>query len=393
MHSPPSATGPGTHSVSINAPPLTHPQGIQITHPDLVSNIWTNSWDPVDGRDNNGNGFTDDINGWDFHNNDRSVYDAPGDHHGTHVAGTIGAVQNGQVGGTCRGVARCCGRGGCQCHAAVLCGTHLLGLGRQQPPPTDPPSRPALPSSTHTQHAPSTLLQSASHASPCCAPHLTHATPPPPHTQGVVGVCPRVRIIPAKFLGSQGGFTSNAVRAVNYLTGLRQRHGLRIVTSSNSWGGGGYSDSMFNAIRNAGNAGILFVAAAGNNARDVDGNAFWPCSYARQLWNVICVAALRSNGNLAGFSNWGRNTVLLAAPGEGILSTLPTNGYGVYSGTSMAAPHVSGAIALYASRWPGASAMQIRNALIRSVMPTASLQGRTITGGRLDVNRFLATAP
>lgn len=98
------------------------------------------------------------------------------------------------------------------------------------------------------------------------------------------------------------------------------------------------------------------------------------------------MAAIANNGNRAGFSNFGRNTVDLGAPGVGIVSTVPSNSYASYNGTSMATPHVSGAVALYASLQPaGFPAADIRRALFNSVAPTSSLATNTSTGGRLDV--------
>jgi subtilisin family serine protease len=199
---------------------------------------------------------------------------------------------------------------------------------------------------------------------------------------GVVGVNWNVTMISGKFLGSSGGTTANAVRAVDYFTDLKTRHGLNIVATNNSWGGGGYSQALFDAISRANNAGILFIAAAGNSGTNNDTTASYPSNY--NLPNVIAVAAIANNGTLASFSQYGATTVDLGAPGVGINSTIPYNRYASYNGTSMATPHVTGAAALYASVKPGATAAQIKNALLSSAVPTASLAGKTVTGGRLD---------
>ena len=220
---------------------------------------------------------------------------------------------------------------------------------------------------------------------------------------GVAGVSWNVTMIPLKFLGPDGGYTSDAIKALDYLTDLKVRHGLNIVASNNSWGGGGYSSALHSAIIRGANAGILFVAAAGNAGADTDVSANYPSNYstlqgtsttrAASYDAVISVAALTSSGGLASFSNYGASTVDIAAPGVSINSTLPGNSYGAFSGTSMAAPHVTGAIALYASAYPGASAPEIREAILSSARPTASLAGKTVTGGRLDVAAALNIVP
>src|SRR5262249_48886988 len=148
-------------------------EGIQFSHPDLSANIWTNSGEiPGDGIDNDGDGYIDDIHGWDFYNNDNSIYDGTSDDHGTHVTGTIGAA-----GGN--------------------------GL-------------------------------------------------------GVAGVNWHVTYISAKFLGPNGGYTSDAVQAIDYMTYLKSKKGLNIVALNSSWGGGGYSQSLHDAIIRAAKADILF---------------------------------------------------------------------------------------------------------------------------------------
>jgi subtilisin family serine protease len=296
-------------------------EGVDFNHPDLASNVWTNPFDPVDGFDNDGNGYVDDVHGWDFFQNNNSVYDGgPGnttvDSHGTHVSGTIGAV------------------GG--------------------------------------------------------------------NAAGVVGVNWDVTIIPLKFLGPQGGSTSAAVQALDYLVDLKQRHGLNIVAANASWGGGGYSQALHDAILRAAKAGILFVAAAGNgNSQGVGQNndvtPRYPTNYttlvgtstesAASYEAVISVAALTSSGARATYSNYGATTVDLGAPGSGIWSTTPSGTYASFSGTSMATPHVTGAAALYSALNPGVTAQQTRAAILQSASstPTSSMSGVTVTGGRLNL--------
>jgi subtilisin family serine protease len=289
-------------------------EGFQITHPDLAANAWVNPFDPVDGVDNDGNGFKDDKNGWDFANGDNIVYDGGTsgnlDDHGTHVAGTIGALGNGT---------------------------------------------------------------------------------------GVVGVNWRVTMISGKFLGRNGGTTANAIKAVDYFTDLKVRHGLNIVATNNSWGGGGFSQALLDAIGRAAKQNILFIAAAGNGGSDGVGDnndaiASYPSNYnttaAAGYDAVIAVAAITSSGARASFSNYGATTVDLGAPGSGIYSSLAYNTYGSYSGTSMATPHVTGGAALYASTHSGATAAMIKSAILSAATPTASLSGKTVTGGRLNVSGF-----
>jgi subtilisin family serine protease len=279
-------------------------EGVMATHPDLSANMWTNPFDPVNGVDDDGNGYIDDTRGWDFFQNNNSTFDGVGDDHGTHVAGTIGATGNNKI--------------------------------------------------------------------------------------GVVGVCPNVQIITAKFLGPFGGSTADGVLAVDYITDLKTRHGLNIVATNNSWGGGGFSQALQNAITRAGNADILFIAAAGNDGLNNDNSPHYPSSYPNA--NIIAVANITKTGAREAFSNWGLTTVDLGAPGAGIWSTVPTSGggsgYASYTGTSMATPHVTGGAALYATTHPSATAAQIKAMILGSAIPTPSMAGKTVTGGRLDVSGF-----
>jgi len=278
-------------------------EGIQFTHPDLDANVWTNPFDPADGMDNDGNGYVDDIHGWDFDGNNNTIYDGGTkgtlDDHGTHVSGTIGAEANGA---------------------------------------------------------------------------------------GVVGVNWNVKLISGKFLGRRGGTTANAIKAVDYFTDLKTKHGLNIVATNNSWGGGGFSQALKDAISRASAKDILFIAAAGNSGTNNDTTASYPSNY--DLPNVIAVAAIDKTGALASFSQYGATTVDIGAPGVGIWSTTAFNGYSSYNGTSMATPHVTGGAALFAASNPGATAATIKAAILNSAVPTASLAGKTVTGGRLNVSGF-----
>jgi subtilisin family serine protease len=214
--------------------------------------------------------------------------------------------------------------------------------------------------------------------------------------KGVAGVCWSVKLLDAKFLGNNGGTTANAIKAVDYFTNLKIK-GLNIVATNNSWGGGGFSQALKDAIDRADAAGILFIAAAGNSGTNNDATPSYPSGYTSA--NIIAVAATTSTGGLASFSQYGATTVDLGAPGSGIYSSVPvstrvknkttiTSGYASYSGTSMATPHVTGAAALYASTHPGATAAQIKAAILNSAIATPSLAGKCVTGGRLNVSGF-----
>jgi len=210
---------------------------------------------------------------------------------------------------------------------------------------------------------------------------------------GVAGVCWSVKLMNAKFLGKRGGTTANAIKAVDYFTDLKTRNGVNLVATSNSWGGGGFSQALQDAIGRANSAGILFIAAAGNSSLNCETSSCYPAEYPND--NVIAVASITSTGAISSFSNYGATTIDIGAPGSGIWSTLPVSskgivvpGYGSYSGTSMATPHVSGAAALYKALNPSSTASQIKSAILYSATPTSSLSGKTVTNGRLNVSGF-----
>jgi subtilisin family serine protease len=194
---------------------------------------------------------------------------------------------------------------------------------------------------------------------------------------GVAGVAHTVRIIPMKFLTSAGtGAISNAILC----TDRAREFGAQIM--SNSWGGGGFSQLMLEAIQRANAAGILFVCAAGNDNRNTDNAPNYPSDY--DVPNVISVAATDHNDVRANFSNYGAQSVDLAAPGVNTLSTVPGGGYASLSGTSMACPHVAGAAALIKAQYPAATAEQMKLRLLASADVKASLTGLVRTGGRLN---------
>lgn len=315
--------------------------GVDYTHEDLVDNIWRNPGETgtdaqgrdksSNGVDDDGNGYVDDVIGWDFVSNDNMPYDLttslmdmilgggnPG--HGTHCAGNVAArADNGK---------------------------------------------------------------------------------------GIVGVAPNVKIMPLRFLSEKGqGTIADAVKAVKY--GVD--NGAHVL--SNSWGSEGddpndpATEMLKDTIRHAEANNVLFVAAAGNGHQGVgydndnDSRPAYPASYDMDV--IVSVAAIDESGALGSFSNWGARGVDLGAPGVKVFSTVVANKYSdtvidipgmitaTWDGTSMAAPHVSGAAALYLSKHPQASFKEVKDALINSVKRTSQLGSKTVSGGQLDVKSLM----
>lgn len=300
--------------------------GIDINHEDLRDNIWVNTAETAgDGIDNDGNGFIDDINGWDFAHNDATVFDytepsfppsedytGDVDDHGTHVAGTIGAT-----------------------------GDNALG---------------------------------------------------------VVGVNWQVRLMSLKFLVEDGGGSSvDLVKAYTYAKSMRQlwdssggTKGANIRVLNNSYGGFEFSQIERDAIRALGDAGILFVVAAGNEGVTNDLFPVYPANYLSP--NLISVAASSGGGSRATFSNFGEATVNVTAPGEYILSTLPKNTYDFASGTSMSAPHVSGSAALVCAQFPNITMKKLRSVIMYGGHPAPWQFANALplsTGQAVDANKAL----
>lgn len=264
--------------------------GIDYNHPDLRRNIWVNKAEKYGekGKDDDGNGYIDDVYGYDFANNDNNPMDGHG--HGTHCAGTIGAVHN---------------------------------------------------------------------------------------KRGVAGVMKDVKLVALKFLSDRGsGTTEGAIKSIDYATKL----GVHVM--SNSWGGGGYSQLLKEAIERAEAKGIVFVAAAGNSGSDNDEKPHYPSNY--DVSNVIAVASHTSSDKKSYFSCYGAETVDVSAPGSAIKSTWKNGGYKSISGTSMATPHVSGIVGLMLAKDKSLSPSEIKDKLIKSCVKQASFAGKTVCEGRVD---------
>ncbi|MFK8138049.1 MAG: S8 family peptidase [Bdellovibrionales bacterium] len=305
--------------------------GVDYVHEDLVYNMWRNEGEIAGNNiDDDGNGFVDDVVGWDFVSNDNKPWDLytdplqlllgggnPG--HGTHCAGNVAARAN--------------------------------------------------------------------------------------NGKGVVGVAPNVRIMAMRFLSEKGqGTTSGAIQSIKYAVD----NGAHIL--SNSWGSVGEGSdqdenkALRDAIQYAQDKGILFVAAAGNGKQgkgynnDTDSQPAYPASYDHDI--IVSVAAIDVEDNLGPFSNWGKRTVDIGAPGVKVFSTVPDSKYAdtvidmfgltvYWDGTSMATPHVAGAAALYLSANPTADWTEIKEALLSSVTKVQTLNGKTSSDGKLNVLQLM----
>ncbi|NQW17821.1 MAG: S8 family serine peptidase [Chloroflexi bacterium] len=272
--------------------------GVNYLHEDLDANMWVNPGEIAgNGIDDDLNGHIDDIHGIDTRNGDSDPMDDNG--HGSHVAGTVGAVGNNAL--------------------------------------------------------------------------------------GVSGVAQNVSIMALKFLSSSGGgSTDDAITAFQYVIDMKQNHGVNIKVTQNSWGGGGFSQGLSDVVNQAGALGILTIAAAGNSGTDNDVSPHYPSSFDSPY--MIAVAASDHNDQRASFSQYGSQSVDIAAPGTNILSTVLGNNYGIKQGTSMATPQVSGIAALIASQHPTSSPAQIRRVLLNSIDALPAWESLVATGGRANAH-------
>lgn len=199
--------------------------------------------------------------------------------------------------------------------------------------------------------------------------------------KGIVGVAWNVKIMGIKFLSAEGsGTLEDALKAIDYATLM----GAKVM--SNSWGGGGFSQTLKEAIERSHKAGALFVAAAGNETNNNDSYPTYPATY--DVPNVLAVAAVDNRGRLASFSNYGRKSVHVGAPGVRIFSST-TSGYESWSGTSMATPHVSGVAALLAANEPNLSNVEMKNRIITTSRTIAGLRNKVINNGMIDAYNVL----
>ena len=204
---------------------------------------------------------------------------------------------------------------------------------------------------------------------------------------GIAGVNWKVQIMPLKFMNAGGsGTTKDAIEAINYAIN-RKKAGVNVRIISASWGSTQKSRALEDVIRKAYESDILFVAAAGNSSVNNDRTPHYPSSY--NVPNVVSVAALDRNDQLASFSNYGVKSVALGAPGVDILSTWLGNAYEEKSGTSMATPVVSGIAALIVAQHPRMSVDDLRKKLLASTDPIVALKGKTVTGGRINAAKAL----
>jgi thermitase len=272
--------------------------GVDYNHPDLKDQMWVNEAElnGTKGVDDDGNGFVDDIHGYDFANKDGDPMDGQG--HGTHCAGVIGAAHNGS---------------------------------------------------------------------------------------GTMGVMNEVQIVAIKFLTDRGsGKSEDALLSIDYAI----KAGVQVM--SNSWGGGPKSEALYDAIKAAQEKGIIFIAAAGNDGKDNDSKLSYPASY--DLDNIISVGAHDGKGQKARFSNYGKKNVDVFAPGVSIISTVPGSRYKKLSGTSMAAPYVSGMMGLLLSHENNLMTQDLKARLIETSVIQSDLSNHSVSGGRVDALRMLNDA-
>ncbi len=277
--------------------------GIDYTHADLKNNMWINPQEMVNGKDDDNNGYVDDVYGWNFVSNNAFPKTTSRSNHGSHVAGIIGATGS--------------------------------------------------------------------------------------NNTGIVGMAPDVRMMALRFIGDTGtGSTSGAIRGIDYAVQKR------VFAINNSWGSGGTSRALGEAILRAEKAGVLFLVAAGNGTDGVgfsiDKKPWYPAAYNNS--NVLAVAATKPDDYLTAFSNFGLTKVDVAAPGAQILSTVSNQAYQNMSGTSMATPLVTGLAVLVKAANPNLTYREVIQIIRGSVDRKASLTNKVASGGRVNAYRAVTVA-
>lgn len=278
--------------------------GIDLEHEELTEAVWVNEGEIAgDGIDNDGNGFVDDVNGWNFYSDSGRICEGAEDNHGTHSAGTIAAARNGK---------------------------------------------------------------------------------------GITGICDPsyVKVMPVKVLGTKEGIGTpeDVARAIRYA----EENGASICNLS--FGTSKFNQELYDTMKAS---GMLFIVAAGNGDKsgrgiNIDEKPVYPAAF--DLDNIISVASMRLDGNLDPSSNYGAAGVDLAAPGKYILSTISGNQYAYMSGTSMAAPMVTGVAAMIKSAYPGTGTGRLREIVLSSVRANAAMEGKTATAGMLDAGKAMELA-
>lgn len=195
---------------------------------------------------------------------------------------------------------------------------------------------------------------------------------------GISGVTQKVKLVSVKFLSSSGsGSTSNAIKAINYGVQLKQL-GYNVVVMNNSYGSALFSSALLTAVKSANQAGILFAAAAGNSGVNNDAYPFYPSSLDSP--NVISVASVETSGALSSYSNYGKLSVDIAAPGSAVWSTLPYGGYGYKSGTSMATPHIAGLAILTKAACLSLTSDQLKTNILTNGISNSNLTTKVLSG-------------
>jgi subtilisin family serine protease len=205
---------------------------------------------------------------------------------------------------------------------------------------------------------------------------------------GVAGVNWNATVISCKAFNPSATL-DDLLQCMDYFLMLKTRavNPVDIVATNNSWGGGAFAQSLLDAIEAHNQAGMLFIAAAGNNGANNDVTPFYPATYDAD--NIISVLAYNRSNQRSSFSNFGALSVDVGAPGEDVLSTLPGNSYGLLSGTSMATPHVTGLVGLLKAQDPNRTARQIKNLILTGAVSSPATLGNVLTGGRIRADNSL----